>query len=81
MRLLVTLGEMILLDLRRPFQIAAMRRQASGFGQIVRSVAEASSRPAIRTWSESSGWCGRRRRSPSASCFSPRQNGSFTFGT
>jgi TRAP-type C4-dicarboxylate transport system permease small subunit len=34
---LVTLGRMILLDLRRPFQIAALRRQASGFGQLVRS--------------------------------------------
>jgi len=35
---LATLGTMILLDLRRPFQIAALRRQASGFGQIVRSI-------------------------------------------
>jgi hypothetical protein len=34
---LVTLGQMIMLDLRRPFQIAAMRRQASSFSQIVRS--------------------------------------------
>jgi len=34
---LVTLGQMIMLDLRRPFQIAAMRRQASSFGQVIRS--------------------------------------------
>jgi len=34
---LVTLGSMILLDIRRPFQIAALRRQASSFGQKVRS--------------------------------------------
>lgn len=36
--LLVVLGEMIMLDLSRPFHIAAMRRQASTFGQFVRSV-------------------------------------------
>ena len=35
--LLVTLGQMIFLDVRRPFQIAALRRQASTFGQVVRS--------------------------------------------
>lgn len=35
--LLATLGQMILLDIRRPFQIAGMRRQASTFGQLVRS--------------------------------------------
>jgi len=34
---LVTLGQMIMLDVRRPFQIAAMRRQASSFGQMIRS--------------------------------------------
>jgi hypothetical protein len=33
-----SLGTMIVLDLKRPFQIAAMRRQGSSFGQIVRSV-------------------------------------------
>lgn len=36
--LLVTLGQMIFLDLRRPFQIAGMRRQAATFGQFIRSV-------------------------------------------
>jgi len=36
--LLATLGQMILLDVRRPFQIAGMRRQAASFGQMVRSV-------------------------------------------
>ncbi len=36
--LLVTLWQMIVLDVRRPFQIAALRRQASSFGQIARSV-------------------------------------------
>jgi hypothetical protein len=36
--LLVTLGQMILLDVRRPFQIAAMRRQASTFGQFLHSL-------------------------------------------
>ena len=36
--LLVTLGNMILLDVRRPFQIAAVRRQAATFGQLLRSV-------------------------------------------
>ena len=35
--LLVTLGQMIFLDVRRPFQIAGMRRQAATFGQLVRS--------------------------------------------
>src|SRR5579863_5850858 len=35
---LVTIGEMVLLDLRRPFQIASLRRQASSFGQVVRSL-------------------------------------------
>ena len=35
--LMSTLGQMILLDVRRPFQVAAMRRQASTFGQFVRS--------------------------------------------
>ncbi len=34
---MATLGQMILLDVRRPFQIAAMRRQASTFGQFIRS--------------------------------------------
>jgi TRAP-type C4-dicarboxylate transport system permease small subunit len=34
---LVTIGEMVVLDIRRPFQIAALRRQASSFGQMVRS--------------------------------------------
>jgi hypothetical protein len=33
-----TLWIMILLDIRRPFQIAAMRRQASGFGQTMLSM-------------------------------------------
>jgi len=33
-----SLGTMIVLDMKRPFQIAAMRRQGSSFGQIVRSV-------------------------------------------
>ena len=32
------LGAMILLDLKRPFQIAALRRQASGFGRVIRSL-------------------------------------------
>ncbi len=36
--LLATLAQMIFLDLRRPFQIAGMRRQASSFGQVVRSL-------------------------------------------
>jgi hypothetical protein len=36
--LLVTLSQMILLDVRRPFQIAGMRRQAATFGQMIRSV-------------------------------------------
>ena len=36
--LLATLGEMILIDVSRPFQIATLRRQASTFGQFVRSV-------------------------------------------
>jgi hypothetical protein len=36
--LVVTLGQMIMLDVRRPFQIAAMRRQASTFGQFIHSV-------------------------------------------
>lgn len=36
--LLATLGKMIFLDIRRPFQIAALRRQASTFGQFVRSI-------------------------------------------
>lgn len=36
--LLVVLGEMMMLDIGRPFHIAAMRRQASTFGQFVRSV-------------------------------------------
>jgi hypothetical protein len=36
--MLGSIGRMILLDVRRPFQVAAMRRQASGFGLIVRSV-------------------------------------------
>lgn len=35
--LLMTLGQMIFLDVRRPFQIAALRRQASTFGQVLRS--------------------------------------------
>lgn len=35
--LLITLGQMILLDLRRPFQIAGIRRQAATFGQLFRS--------------------------------------------
>jgi len=33
-----SLGAMILLDVRRPFQVAAMRRQGSSFGQLMRSV-------------------------------------------
>jgi len=33
-----SLGAMILLDVRRPFQVAAMRRQGSRFGQLMRSV-------------------------------------------
>jgi hypothetical protein len=36
--LLVTLGQMIFLDLRRPLQIAGMRCQAATAGQIIRSV-------------------------------------------
>ena len=36
--LLVTLGHMILLDVRRPFQIAGMRRQAATFRQLLRSL-------------------------------------------
>lgn len=36
--LLTTLAQMIFLDLRRPFQIAGMRRQAASFGQFIRSV-------------------------------------------
>ena len=36
--LMATLGQMIILDVSRPFQIAAMRRQASTFGQFMRSV-------------------------------------------
>ena len=36
--LLSTLGQMMLLDIRRPFQIAALRRQAATFGQFFRSV-------------------------------------------
>jgi hypothetical protein len=35
---LITLCEMVILDVRRPFQIAALRRQASSFGQKVRSL-------------------------------------------
>jgi hypothetical protein len=35
--LLATIGQMVLLDISRPFQIAALRRQASTFGQFVRS--------------------------------------------
>jgi hypothetical protein len=35
--ILVTLTEMVLLDLRRPFQIAALRRQGSTVGQALRS--------------------------------------------
>ncbi len=34
---IVTISEMVLLDLRRPFQIAALRRDASTIGQSVRS--------------------------------------------
>ncbi|HEY1987221.1 MAG TPA: hypothetical protein VGG85_17530 [Terracidiphilus sp.] len=34
---MVTLLEMVVLDIRRPFQIASLRRQASSFGQVVRS--------------------------------------------
>jgi hypothetical protein len=33
-----SLGAMILLDVRRPFQVAALRRQGSSFGQLMRSV-------------------------------------------
>jgi hypothetical protein len=36
--LLTTLAQMIFLDLRRPFQIAGMRRQAASLGQFLRSV-------------------------------------------
>jgi hypothetical protein len=36
--LLATLGQMIFLDVKRPFQIAALRRQAATFGQFVRSL-------------------------------------------
>ena len=36
--LLVTLCQMIVLDVSRPFQIAALRRQASTFGQFMRSM-------------------------------------------
>lgn len=36
--ILGALGTMILLDIRRPFQIAGLRRQASSFGQFLRSV-------------------------------------------
>ena len=36
--LLATLCQMIVLDVSRPFQIAAMRRQASSFGQFTRSI-------------------------------------------
>ena len=36
--LLGTLLQMVVLDLSRPFQIAALRRQASTFGQVFRSV-------------------------------------------
>jgi len=35
---LVTIGEMVMLDIRRPFQIAALRREASSFGQCVKSL-------------------------------------------
>ncbi len=35
---IVTLFEMVLLDVRRPFQIAALRREASTFAQSVRSI-------------------------------------------
>lgn len=34
----VTLLEMVLLDVRRPFQIAALRREAARFSEVVRSV-------------------------------------------
>ncbi len=36
--LLGTLAQMVLLDVRRPFQLAAMRRQAATFGQLIRSL-------------------------------------------
>ena len=36
--ILGTLGQMILLDVRRPFQLARLRRQAATFGQLLRSV-------------------------------------------
>jgi hypothetical protein len=36
--ILGSLGTMILLDISRPFQVAAMRRQAATFGQLVRSL-------------------------------------------
>jgi hypothetical protein len=36
--LLATLGQMIFLDVKRPFQIAALRRQAATFGQFIRSL-------------------------------------------
>jgi hypothetical protein len=35
---LVTLGEMVMLDIRRPFQVAALRREAMTFGESLRSL-------------------------------------------